>query len=149
VNHLEATKTVAKASASVAIGGTHSHEIDTLGYGYASIDVLFTPFTAAAGASTAAVVLKLQQSDVTGSGQADVGGFVGGTDFTIGSAVTATSSVGYAARFDVDLRGKKRFLTVAATPVSAVGIVTSARLGKGEDGPVSAAEKNVTNAVIG
>ena len=149
MNHVESTKTVAKASASVAIGATHSHEIDTLGFEHASIDVLFTPFTAAAGAGTAAAVLKLQQSEASGSGQADVSGYVGGTSFTAGPAVTATSSVGYSARFDVDLRGKSRYLTLVATPVSAVGVVTVCRLSKGVDGPVSATAKGVTSAVSG
>jgi hypothetical protein len=149
VNHVEATKTVAKAATSVAIGATHSHEIDTLGYSYASIDVLYTPFTAAAGASSSSAVLKLAQSDASGSGQVDIVGYVGGTDFTPGDAVTATSSVGYSCRFDVDLRGKKRYLTVYATPVSAVGVTTVARLSKGADGPVSASAKGVTNTVSG
>lgn len=149
MNHVEATKTVAKSAAAVAIGATHSHEIDTLGFAYASIDVLYSPFTAATGATVAAAVLKLQQSDTAGSGQADVTGYVGGTNFTAGPAVTATSSVGYSARFDVDLRGKSRYLTVVTTPVSAVGVTTIARLGKAEAGPVNAAGKGVTSAVSG
>lgn len=149
MNHVEATKTVAKSAIAVAIGATHSHEIDTLGYDYASIDVLYSPFTAAAGAGTAAAVLKLQQSDASGSGQTDVTGYVGGTDFTPGPAVTATASVGYSCRFDVDLRGKKRYLTVATSPVSAVGVVTVCRLSKGTEGPVTAAAKGVANAVSG
>lgn len=149
MNFLESTKTDAKSDIAVASNETHSHEIDTLGYAHASIDILFSPFTAAAGGTTAATVLKLQESNVSGSGQADISGFVGGTDFTVGAAVTATSSVGYACRFDIDLRGHKRYLTIAATPVSAVGIVTVARLSKGTDGPVSASQKNVTVAVSG
>jgi hypothetical protein len=149
VNYVEATKTVAKSAVAVAIGETHSHEIDTLGFDYASIDVLYSPFTAATTAATAAVVLKLQESDAAGSGQTDVSGFVGGTDFTPGPAVTATASVGYSCRFDVDLRGKKRYLTVATTPVSAVGVVTVCRLARGVEGPVKAAAKGVANAVTG
>lgn len=149
MNFVEATKTVARSQTSVAIGATHTMEIDTLGYAYASIDVLYTPFTAAAGAATAATVLKLQQSDTAGSGQTDISGYVGGTDFTVGAAVTATSSVGYSCRFDVDLRGRRRYLTVVTTPVSAVGVATVCRLSKGEIGPVTAAGKGVTAAVSG
>lgn len=149
MNHVEATKTVAKAAVSVALSATHSHEIDTLGYSYASIDVLFSPFTAAAGAATAASVLRLAESDTAGSGQTDISGYVAGTNFTAGPAVTATSSVGYSCRFDLDLRGHKRYLTVYATPVSAVGVTTVCRLGKGEEGPVTAAAKGVASAVSG
>lgn len=149
MNFVEATKTVAKSATSVAIGATHTLEIDTRGFAYASIDVLYTPFTAAAGGTTAATVIKLQQSDSTGSAQVDVSGYVGGTDFAVGAAVTATASVGYSCRFDVDLRGRRRYLTVATSPVSAVGIATVCRLSKAEAGPVNATGKGVTVAVSG
>jgi len=147
--HVAATKSVSKAETSVALTATHTLEIDTLGFEYASIDVLFSPFTSASGPTTAANVLRVAQSDVSGSGQANLSGFVGGTDFTVSSGSTATASVGYAQRFDIDLRGKKRYLTVYATPASTCGVVTSCRLGKGEAGPVSASDKGVNTMVAG
>jgi len=147
--HVAATKSVSKAETAVLSSATHSLEIDTLGFEYASIDVLFSPFTSASGPTTAANVLRVAQSDASGSGQANLSGFVGGTDFTVSSGSTATASVGYAQRFDIDLRGKKRYLTVYATPASTCGVVTSCRLGKGEAGPVSASDKNVNTMVAG
>jgi hypothetical protein len=150
VNHVSASKTVEKVEVSVAAGATHSLEIDTIGFEHASIDVAFSPFTAAAAtAATAAVVLRLAQSDVAGSGQTNISGFVGGTDFTVAAGSTTGSNVGYAHRFDVDLRGKRRYLTVYATPVSTVGVVTVARLSKGEAGPISAADKGVVTQAVG
>ena len=114
MNHVAATKSVEKVEASVASSATHSIEIDTLGFSYASIDVAFSPFTAAATA--AATVLRLAQSNTSGSGQTNVSGFVGGTDFTVAAGSTTGAAVGYSHRFDIDLRGRSRYLTVYATP---------------------------------
>ena len=149
MNHVAASKSVSKAETSVALTATHSVEIDTLGFNHASIDVLFSPYTSATGPTTAATVLRVAQSDVSGSGQVDVSGMVGGTDFTVAAGSTATASVGYAHRFDVDLRGKKRYLTVYATPASTCGVITTARLSKGEAGPVSATDKGVSTQPVG
>jgi hypothetical protein len=149
MNFGSATRSVSKAEASVASNATHSLEIDTLGFAYASIDVLFTPFTAAAAtAATAATVLRLAHSDTSGAaGTANL--FVQGVDYTVAAGTTSTAGVGYAHRFDVDLRGKRRYLTVYATPVSTVGIVTSCNLSKGEAGPVSASDKGVNTQAVG
>ena len=149
MNHVAASKSVSKAETSVALNATHSVEIDTLGFNHASIDVLFSPFTSASGPTTAATVLRVAQSDTAGSGQTNISGFVAGTDFTVGAGVTATSSVGYAHRFDIDLKGKRRYLTVYATPASTCGVITSCRLSKGEEGPVGAAAKGVNTQAVG
>jgi hypothetical protein len=148
MNFGAAQKSVSKAEASVASSATHSLEIDTLGFAYASIDVYFTPFTAAVNPTTAATVLRLAQSDTSGAaGTANL--YVQGVDYTVAAGTTATAGVGYAHRFDVDLRGKRRYLTVYATPASTVGVVTSCRLSKGEAGPMSASDKNVNTQVVG
>lgn len=149
MNHVAATKSVSKAETSVASNATHSVEIDTLGFNHASIDVLFSPFTSASGPTTAATVLRVAQSDTAGSGQTNITGMVGGTSFTVGAGVTATSSVGYAHRFDIDLRGKRRYLTVYATPASTCGVVTTCRLSRGEAGPVNASDKGVNTQAVG
>lgn len=149
MNHVAASKSVEKVEIAITSAQTHSLEIDTLGYNHASIDVAFSPFTAAAGPSTAATVLRLAQSDASGSGQANISGMVGGTDFTVAAGTTVTGGVGYSHRFDVDLRGRKRYLTVYATPASTVGVVTVARLSKGEAGPVSASAKGVSTQAVG
>jgi len=151
VNHVAASKTVEKVEISVAASATHSLEIDTLGFEYASIDVAFSPFTSAAATSaTAATVIRLAHSDSTGTAaQSNISGFVSGTDFTVAAGSTTGSNVGYAHRFDVDLRGRRRYLTVYATPVSTVGVVTVARLSRGEAGPMSATDKGVVTQAVG
>jgi hypothetical protein len=96
-------------------------------------------------------VLRVAQSDTSGSGQTNISGFVGGAtnDFAITAGVTATASVGYAHRFDIDLRGKRRYLTVFATPASTCGVITSCRLSKAEAGPTDATGKGVNTQAVG
>jgi hypothetical protein len=147
VFHIAATKTDTKAAASVAASATHSHEIDTLSYDFASIDVVFSPFTATT--SSAASVLKIQQSDASGSGQADVSGFVGGTAFTVGAGSTTGANNGYVARFNLDLRGRKRYLTVVASPGNTVAVASVARLGRGEQAPIDSTTGNTNIWVSG
>lgn len=139
MNHHSGAKSVTKAASSVAASATHSHEIDTAGFKYASIDVVFSPFTAAT--SSYASVLKVQESDASGSGQADVSGL----SITAGAGSTTGANVGAVARFNIDLRGRKRYLTVVTSPGNTVAIVTSARLSKGEQHAVTASEAGVNN----
>jgi hypothetical protein len=139
MNHASGNKSVTKAASSVAASATHSHEIDTLGFKYASIDVIYSPFTAAT--SSYASVLKVQESDASGSGQADVTGL----SITAGAGSTTGANVGAVARFNVDLRGRKRYLTVVTSPGNTVAVVTSARLSKGESHAVTATESGVNN----
>lgn len=139
MNHHSGAKSVVKAAASVAASATHSHEIDTLGFKYASIDVVFSPFTAAT--SSYASVLKVQESDSSGTGQADVSGL----SITAGAGSTTGANVGAVARFNVDLRGRKRYLTVVTSPGNTVAVVTAARLSKGEQHAVTATESGVNN----
>ena len=139
MNHHSGAKSVTKAAASVAANATHSHEIDTAGFKYASIDVVFSPFTAAT--SSYASVLKVQESDTAGSQQADVTGL----SVTAGAGSTTGANVGAVARFNIDLRGRKRYLTVVTSPGNTVAVVTSARLSKAEQHAVTATESGVNN----
>ena len=139
MNHASGNKSVTKAAASVAASATHSHEIDTLGFKYASIDVVFSPFTAAT--ASYASVLKVQESDASGSNQADVSGL----SVTAGAGSTTGANVGAVARFNIDLRGRKRYLTVVTSPGNTVAVVTNARLSKAESFPTDATTAGVNN----
>ena len=144
MNHHSGAKSVSKHSASVAASATYTHEIDTLGYKYASIDVLFSPFTASN--VSIASVLKVGEADTAGATATDVTGLRGGTDFTIAATGASTgANVGAVARFNVDLRGRRRYLTVTVTPTTTVAVVTNARLSKGEQHAVTASDANVNN----
>jgi hypothetical protein len=146
MNRLENTKTVASLSDDITTSATHSMEIDTLGFKVASIDVAFEKVAAAGTNSAVALVLKLQHGDSTSS-YSDLSGYVGGTSFTIPTPANTTSDV--VVRFDVDLRGKKRYLKVVATGNATGSVYSVARLGKPEDGPDTATEKGASVAIVG
>lgn len=146
MNRLENTKSLASLSDDITTSSTHSQEIDTIGFKYASIDVAFEKVAAAGTNSAVALVCKLQHGDTTSS-YADVSGFVGGTSFTI--PTPANTSADTVVRFDLDLRGKRRFLKVVATGNATGSIYSVARLGKPEDGPDTAGEKGASVAVAG
>lgn len=77
--------------------------IDTLGFGFCTILVIL-------GATDVAMTaLKVQQSDASGSGFADVTGL----DYSAALPGAGADNTVYA--FDVDLKGKKRYLDVVAT----------------------------------
>jgi len=144
MNHHSGAKSVSKHSASVAASATYTHEIDTLGYKYASIDVLFSPFTASN--VSIASVLKVGEADTAGATATDVTGLRGGTDFTIAATGASTgANIGAIARFNVDLRGRKRYLTVSVSPSTTVAVITNARLSKGDVHATTASEAGVNN----
>ena len=78
MNHASGNKSVAKHSASVAASATFTHEIDTAGFKYASIDVLFSPYTA--NNVSIANVLRVSEGDTSGGTMTNVSGLVGGTE---------------------------------------------------------------------
>lgn len=144
MNFHSGAKSVSKHSASVAASATYTHEIDTLGYKYASIDVMFSPFTASN--VSIASVLKVGEADTSGATAADVTGLRGGTDFTIAATGASTgANIGAIARFNVDLRGRKRYLTVSVSPSTTVAVITNARLSKGDLHASTASEAGVNN----
>ena len=108
-----------------------TNEIDTLGYNYLTVIVNI-------GATDIAMAaLKLQQSDTSGSGFADVTGLDSDGDTNIdGAAATLPTATDDNSLFifQVDLRGKKRYWDLVATAgngttgtfASAVAILSNA-----------------------
>jgi len=89
-----------------------TNEVDTLGYHYAT-------FVFNLGATDIAMAaLKIQESDTSGSGMADIAATVLGTATDIDGATTALPSDADDNKFVViqlDLRGRKRYLDMTAT----------------------------------
>lgn len=137
-NHLEGTKTVAKVASVATDGGAFSHEIDTYGADYVSVDVVYSTFTATSTAFSTS--LKVQHSDTSGSGQ---------TDILTATAVAGVTTGHHVARFNVDMRGKKRYLTVVGNPAKPATVASVARLSKLEDEPYNAASAGVSVYVSG
>lgn len=134
------TKSVVAGKGSVYTSSqTNTMTLDTLGYDYASIDVIFGP---AASTSSVAQTLTLKQGDTSNAATENVTGFTGDLKPAIyaGQTVTDTMTV---SRLEVDCRGKKRYLAVAASPNTDTVIVIAARLSRGEEGPYDATTKGV------
>jgi hypothetical protein len=144
MNHASGAKSLAKHTASVAASATFTHEIDCAGFKYASVDVLFSPYTASN--VSIANVLRVSEADTSGAAGTNVSGLVGGTDFTIASTGASTGAdIGAIARFNVDLRGRRRYLTVRVTPSTTVAIISAVRLSKADQHAVTVSEANVNN----
>lgn len=147
MNALQSTKSLAKiGTADTTTAQTFTHSIDTLGYDYASIDVVFEQ--TAATTDDVATALKLGQGDTTSSYD-DITAFVGGGTGGFTIPTTSLTDASNIVRFNLDLRGRKRYLQVSATPIAASVVCSVVRLGKAEVGPVSASEVGVAAVVNG
>ncbi len=118
--------------ASTTNGGTASGNFDTKGFDYVVIDVLATTSN---NTTNNFSVLTLSEGDTTSAFTAFK---TGDTDFTIAAADTANAQV--VSQFRVDLRGRKRHLQIAASPVTTQTITAVAHLYKADELPVTAAK---------
>lgn len=122
-----------------------TNEIDTVvdGVKYDHCTIIFQ-----LGATDIAMAaLKVQESDTTGSGFADITGTVGGTAFDLPSATDDNKIV----VFSVNLTNRKRFLDLVATAGNgAAGTYASATaiLTRGKRGPTTATLKGLLAEVV-
>ena len=120
--------------------------IDTAGYAYLRVLVVL-------GATDIAMTaLKLQESDNSGmSGAADITGLIYGTSAGIAgttSALPAADDDDKCFAFEVDLRGRKRYIDLVATAGNGAAgtyITAFALLSRASDCPVSALERGYGN----
>ncbi len=123
--------------------------IDRLGYDYCTVVVQLGDIDAAF------TVLKIQESDSSGSGFTDVTGLIFGTSTNLAgdtSALPTASDDNDFFIFEIDLRGRKRYLDCVATVGSGSAstgafVVITAELTSGETGP-STATKRAVNQVL-
>lgn len=132
-------------TAAVGSTATTTLTIDRLGYDHVSV----TAIRASNASTVFASVLKVEESDLSGSGYSDVTALVGGGvgGFTI-PAVSNTNDAAVV-KMDIDCRAKKRYLRVSMTPGASATLAITARLSKPEESPVTAAEANVIGLVTG
>lgn len=122
-------------------------EIDTLGFDYCQIVV------ALGDTDIAAAALKVQESDTTGSGFADVTGLVFGTSKnTDGSTSTLPSATddNKLFVFDISLKGRKRFLDLVFTAGNGTAgtfFVAFAILSRAKISPTTAAERGIAQCL--
>lgn len=119
-------------------------QLDRLGYDYMSLDLMLGT---ADTTSNKPSVLKLQESDTTDATNfANISGFVGGTDFTIPSSYTGQANI---YRFDVSLKGRKRYLQVVVSPRTTQEIAYNARLSRAKESPATTTAQGVSLHVYG
>lgn len=130
-------------------GATASASFDTLGFDFASIDVAIpTADTTTDGVS----VLKLSESDDTTTTVTDIAQFVGGTavDATHGFVLPAGKTSGNTlVKMNVDLKKRKRYLTLTVVPRTTQLLAAVANLEIAEQSPTAAADAGVDVLVSG
>ena len=142
MNYLENSKTVVGDPCTSA-ATTATLTLDTLGYDYASIEVVVAKSATPANTSASILnVLTLSQGDSTTAGSSVY-------TVAVPAASVAVTNQASVVRLDVDCRGKGRYLKIDATPATVLTTNIVARLGKGSNGPDTASEKNVLSAFSG
>jgi len=139
--------------ATVAAAATTTGCVDTLGYDYATIDVMAGSI---ASNATAVTYLQVSESDTAMTAYTDGTAIVA---LTGAAAVSATAGfvlpapstatvvpTGCTYRMNVDLRGRKRYLTLLFTPAQTVAQAAWASLGRVQDGPASPIAVPITNS---
>jgi hypothetical protein len=145
--HLQNNKIVGDVpAAAVGATATATLTIDTIGYDVASVAVL-----RASNASTVfANAIKIADSD-DNSTYTDVTALVGGGTGGFSIPAIAASATGSASilKLDVDTKARKRYLRVSYTPGASANVSIVARLGRGEETPVTTTEVGVIGIVKG
>lgn len=118
-----------------------TQEIDTQGFEYCQI------YAYVGATDIAHVALKVQESSVSGSGFADITGLVFGTSTNTDDATSTLPSSTDDNKFfcfDIDLRGRQRFLDLVATAGNGAAgtfMVAWAVLSRAGETPMSASER--------
>jgi len=134
------------AQSSTTNAATATGNIDTLGFDFCTLDVIMATSNDTTNNPT---VFKLQESDdTTVTNFADITAFVGdGTGgWTIPAAVTSGN---WGAKFNVDLRGRKRYLRLSISPLTTQVITAIANLYRGDEAPVNTTDADVKALVEG
>jgi hypothetical protein len=135
-----AVNTVSKTN-----GATASGIIDTLGYDWATIDIIATTADVVSNKPT---VCKLQEADDTNATSfADITAFATPTIPNANTAATAVLQNNY--KFNVDCRARKRYLQPVYSPATTQTVTILANLGRAEAAPVTAAKANAMTLVEG
>lgn len=130
-------------------GATASASFDTLGYDHLSLDVWIpTADTTTDGVS----VCKLSESDDTTTTVTDVAAFVGGTQTsaTVGFVLpNGNTTLNTSVKMNVDLKKRKRYLTLTVVPRTTQLLVATGQLQIAEQEPTQASDAGVSVLVNG
>jgi hypothetical protein len=147
MNLVPVSKTVIPIAAVTTTAGTAlTGIIDTLGYDTLALCVT----QGTQSATTKPTALKLAEGDTT-TAFTDITKFVGGGTggFTIPESYTSTTSGQWNVKFNVDLRGRKRYLQVSHTTGTVTYAATVGLLMRGENAPTTAVDAGCAALVEG
>lgn len=148
MNPQQQTKLVSiNADLTVDNGAYTTTPVDTLGFDYVQILVHFGNVPADVA------LLKVQECDTVGGAYADITGTIVGTALDIeGNATVLPTAVGgdnAVVLFEIDMRGRKRFLDLLCTAGNGGGTVTEmsavAIMSRGEICPMTVAERGAAD----
>lgn len=114
-------------------GGTVTGSLDTLGYDYVVVNIATSTSDST---SNNLSVCNIAEGDTT-SAYTNITGLVGDTDWTVAAANTSSYSLVAQAR--IDMRGRKRYLKLSASPTTTQTFFAWATLHKGDVDTISAA----------
>lgn len=137
---------IAINQASTTNAATATGNIDTYEFDYATIDIIATTSNDTTNNPS---VLKLAECDTTVvTSFADITAFVGdgAGGWTIPAAVTSGD---WGVKFNVDLRGRKRYLRVSISPLTTQSFTAIANLFRGDELPVNSTKAGVKAIVNG
>lgn len=143
MNPLQNTKFVSMTPPAAIVDNTSytTAEVDTKGWDYAQI------YCYLGATDVAMTAMAVTESDATGSGHANVTGLVVGTSANIDgdtSALPTSTDDNKCMIFDIDLRGRKRFLDLTATAgdgTAGTYMTAWCILSKGASAPITVANR--------
>lgn len=115
---------------------TTTGTIDTLGYDYCSIDLVANTATA----TTKPTTLVIGEGD-TSTAFTDIAATVGGTAYTMPEGPDTSGD--WAVKFNIDLKGRKRYLNLQISPGTTAIFASVANLFRGEDAPINTTKAGV------
>jgi hypothetical protein len=141
--------------ATVAAAATTTGCVDTLGYDYCTIDVMAGSI---ASNATAVTYLQVSESETAMTAYTDGDAIVA---LTGAAAVSATAGfvlpapstctvvpTGCNYRMNIDLKGRKRYLTLLFTPAQTVAQCAWATLSRVQNGPAMETISPITNSTV-
>ena len=142
--------------ATVAAASTTEAGLDTYGYDYCTIDVMNG---ATASNATAVTFLQISETDTVLPTQYTDGDAI--VALTGAAAVSATAGfvlptpstctvvpIGSNFRFNIDLKGRKRYLGILVTPGQTWALSAVAMLSRCQDGPAMSTISVATNSTV-
>ena len=142
--------------ATVAAASTTEAGLDTYGYDYCTIDVING---ATASNATAVTFLQISETDTVLPTQYTDGDAI--VALTGAAAVSATAGfvlptpstctvvpIGSNFRFNIDLKGRKRYLGILVTPAQTWALSAVAMLSRCQDGPAMSTISVATNSTV-